>query len=66
MAEELSPDMKKRLFGLLNYDVSINGGLYTVASSINLFISSYLRSLMKKENAVQVPTLIGLREHRYE
>lgn len=66
MEEELSPDMKKRLFGLLNYDVSINGGLYTVASSINLFISSYLRSLMKKENAVQVPTLIGLREHRYE
>lgn len=66
MEEELSPDMKKRLFGLLNYDVSINGGLYTVASSINLFISSYLRSLMKKENAVQVPRLIGLREHRYE
>ena len=66
MEEELSPDMKKRLFGLLNYDVSINGGLYTIASSINLFISSYLRSLMKKENAVQVPTLIGLREHRYE
>ena len=64
--EELSPDMKKRLFGLLNYDVMINGGLYTVASSINLFISSYLRSLMKKENLLQVPELIGLREHRYE
>ena len=66
MAEELSPDMKKRLFSLLNYDVSINDGLYTVSSSINLFISSYLRSLMKKENVVQVPRLIGLREHRYE
>lgn len=66
MEEELSPDMKKRLFGLLNYDVSINGGLYTVASSINILISSYLSSLTKKENAIQVPRLVGLREHRYE
>lgn len=66
MKGELSPDMKKQLFSLLNYDVSINGGLYTVASSINLLISSYLRSLTKKENALQVPRLVGLREHRYE
>ena len=66
MEEELTPDMKKQLFRLLNYDVSINGGMYTVASSINLLISSYLRSLTKKENAIQVPRLVGLKDHRYE
>lgn len=62
----LTPQIKKGLFSVLNYDMNFNGEKQILGNSIEKMIMSFGGALMGKRDEMQLPELIPLQEHRYE
>lgn len=64
--EELSPPLKRMLFNCLNLDLLVDGKRYTTAYAIERTVQSLGKAAADKEEALLLPKLTELRQHRYE
>ena len=63
---ELNTQLKLEIYNLVNCDVWIDGCRQTVAYAIDLFVSSFVKSIKEGENFLKFPQIIPLQQHRYE
>lgn len=65
-SETLSANDKKRLFSLLNQDVQINGGIYSLSYAVEITVQSLKNSMAEGKNILQLPEILPISMHRYE
>ncbi len=63
---ELSSQVKALLFGIINYNVLIDGQKQTVSNAIEMVVESYVKSLKESKNLLKQVYICGLSEHKYE
>lgn len=64
--DELTPAIKRRLFNATNLLMLQNGKKMRVMYAIGRSAASLAKSIANQENTLELPTLIGLEEGRYE
>ena len=64
--DELTPKVKALLFGIINYDVLIDGQKQTLSNAIEMVVESYVKSLKESKNNLKQVYICGLNEHKYE
>lgn len=64
--DELTPDKKRLLFNCLNLDITSGGQKHSVAYAMERAVQSLQRSMNRGENALVLPGLLPLNQHRYE
>lgn len=62
----LTPEMKRGLFGIVNYDMSVKGDMRIISNCIDLLVSSFSSALQGKRTELDLPELIELQVHSYE
>lgn len=62
----LTPDLKRYLFHLLNYNIQICGKQYGLAYATELTIQSFSACCGKKQKELKLPLLVELSLHSYE
>ncbi len=62
----LTPEIKKGLFGIVNFDMDVNGEKRIVSNCIDMLAASYSSALQGKRSTLDLPELMRLRVHRYE
>lgn len=62
----LTPERKKELFGIINFDMSMKGDKRIVSNCIDMLVSSYSSALQGNREKLDLPELMELRVHRYE
>ena len=62
---ELSPEIKRELTNLVNYDIIIAEKKYTISYAIELTVKSFSSLLMDKRKDLLLPELIQLEKHKY-
>lgn len=62
----LTPEMKKGLFGIINFDMSVKGDMRIVSNCIDMLIASYSSVLQGNRTELDLPELIQLQVHSYE
>lgn len=66
IAVALTPDMKKGLFSVLNYDMNVNGEKHILANSIDKMVMTFGKCLTGDKDELSLPELIPLQVHKYE
>ena len=64
--EDLTPDLKRKLYNLLNMDIQCNQQIYSVAFAAELLIQSFVRCCLRKTKELDLPVLLPLNQHSYE
>jgi CRISPR-associated protein Cas1 len=62
----LTPDIKRTLVSMMNYDLLICDQYSIVQNCIDVMIESYCRSLLSGKEELILPELCSLQVHRYE
>lgn len=62
----LTPEMKRGLFGIINYDMSVKGEKRVISNSVDMLVASYSSALQEKKTELDLPELMQLQVHRYE
>ncbi len=62
----LSPEIKRDLYRLVNYDMLIGNEHHTLSNCVEKAVASLSTSLQDEANKLKLPMLIELQEHRYE
>lgn len=62
----LTPEMKRGLFGIINYDMSMKGEKRIVSNCIDMLAASYSSALQGRRDTLDLPELMELRVHSYE
>ena len=62
----MTPAIKRRLFNATNLLMLQNGKKLRVMYAIGRSAASLAKSIANQENTLELPTLIGLEEGRYE
>lgn len=62
----LTPDMKKGLFQLLSFDMTIQGEKHSVSNSVDKTVMSFNSCLMGLKEELLLPVLLPEQVHRYE
>jgi len=62
----LTPSIKKEIYNLINCDVLINEQRHALFYAIELNVSSLLRSVDNKEDALCLPSILPIKVHEYE
>ncbi len=65
-SEELCPEHKRLLFNCLNLDILSGGQRHSVAYAMERAVQSLRHSVSQNENALVLPRLLPLNQHRYE
>ena len=58
--------VKAQIVNLLNVDVVVDGKRQSAGYAAELAVKSFVKSLEQGENALSLPQLVELRQHRYE
>lgn len=68
LEDELTPQNKEMLIGLLGYDMSIDQARHTIHNVADKMVKSYVTALQQKSPyaTLLLPQLIPLQEHQYE
>ena len=64
--DDLCPDVKRLLFNCLNLDILSGKQKHSVTYAMERTVQSLQRSLADGENALLLPGLLPLNQHRYE
>ncbi len=64
--EFLTPQLKQKLYNLLNMDIKIMQQYHSVAYAAEKMIQSFTRCCQKTAKEMLLPTLVALRQHTYE
>lgn len=63
---ELTPEIKKGLFGIINYDMLVKGEKRIISNSIDMLAASYSSALQGNRTELDLPELMPLQVHSYE
>ena len=63
---ELTPQAKRRLVNLVNYNIVVDGKKYALTYAIERTVKSFSSMLMGKRNDLLLPELTILEQHMYE
>jgi CRISPR-associated protein Cas1 len=64
--DELSPEDKRNLFGIVNLDMNVKGEKHIISNCIDMLVASYSSVLQGKRTELDLPELMQLQVHRYE
>ncbi len=62
----LTPEIKRNLFGIINYDMSVRGEKRIIGNCIDMLVASYSSALQGNRGELDLPELMELQVHRYE
>lgn len=62
----LTPEIKRNLFGIINYDMSVRGEKRIISNCIDMLVASYSSALQGSRNELDMPELMELQVHSYE
>lgn len=62
----LTPEMKRGLFGIINFDMDVKGDKRIISNCIDMMVASYSSALQEKRTELDLPELIQLQVHSYE
>lgn len=62
----LTPEIKRGLFGIINYDMSMKGEKRIISNCIDVMIASYSSALQGNREELELPELMQLQVHSYE
>lgn len=62
----LTPEIKRNIYGLVNYDMLIGNEHHTLSNCVEKTVASLSSSLQEDAIKLKLPMLIALQEHRYE
>ncbi len=64
--KELTPEIKREIFGIVNYEMEIDGQKHSLDYVIEIYVQSFLKSLKTKTNCLKDVQICGLEIHKYE
>lgn len=62
----LTPEIKRGLYGIVNYDMLIRGEKHILSNCIDKAVASYSSALQGNREDLELPDLMKLQVHRYE
>lgn len=62
----LTPEAKRGLFGIVNYDMSVKGEKRIVSNCIDMLAAGYSSAIQGKRESLDLPELMELQVHSYE
>lgn len=62
----LTPEIKRGLFGITNYDMSVKGEKRIVSNCVDMLVASYSGAIQGKRTELDLPELMQLQVHSYE
>lgn len=62
----LTPETKRNLFGIINYDMSVRGEKRIISNCIDMLVASYSSALQGNRQELDLPELMELQVHSYE
>lgn len=62
----LTPETKRDLFGIINFDMSMKGEKRIVSNCIDILVASYSSALQGNREELDLPELMELQVHSYE
>lgn len=63
---ELTPTLKRELFGIINFDMDVQGDKRIVSNCIDLMAGSLSSCMLGKQTELLLPSLMQLQVHSYE
>ena len=63
---DLTPERKRGIFGILNYDMDMKGEKRIISNCIDMLVASYSSALQGKRSDLELPELMQLQVHSYE
>lgn len=63
---DLTPQIKRDLFNIINYDMSVKGEKRIISNSIDMLVYSYSGAIQGNRTDLELPELIPLQVHSYE
>ena len=63
---DLTPQIKKDLFNIINYDMSVKGEKRIISNCIEMLVYSYSGAIQGNRTDLELPELIPLQVHSYE
>lgn len=66
MDSSLTPEIKRGLFGIINFDMSVKGDKRIVSNCIDMLVASYSSALQGNRTQLDLPELMQLQVHSYE
>lgn len=62
----LTPEIKRGLYGIVNYEMQVKGEKRILSNCIDSLVASYSSALQEKCENLNLPELMQLQEHSYE
>lgn len=62
----LTPEIKRGLFGIINYDMLVKGEKRIVSNCIDMLVASYSSAIQGRRTELDLPELMQLQVHSYE
>lgn len=63
---DLTPQVKRDLFNIINYDMSVKGDKRIISNCIDMLVYSYSGAIQGNRTDLELPELIPLQVHSYE
>lgn len=63
---DLTPERKRGIFGIINYDMDMKGEKRIISNCIDMLVASYSGALQGKRSDLELPELMQLQVHSYE
>lgn len=63
---DLTPQRKRDIFGIINYDMDVKGEKRIISNCIDMLVASYSSALQGKRSDLELPELMQLQVHSYE
>ena len=63
---DLTPERKRGIFGIINYDMDMKGEKRIISNCIDMLVASYSSALQGKRSDLEMPELMQLQVHSYE
>ena len=63
---DLTPERKRGIFGIINYDMDMKGEKRIISNCIDMLVASYSSALQGKRSDLELPELMQLQVHSYE
>ena len=63
---DLTPERKRGIFGIINYDMDMKGEKRIISNCIDMLVASYSGALQGKRSDLELPELMHLQVHSYD
>lgn len=63
---DLTPERKRDIFGIINYDMDVKGEKRIISNCIDMLVASYSSALQGKRSDLELTELMQLQVHSYE